>query len=59
MSFSVLEVEGGGWFAFDLVDYIGCAQGYVDVVVAVPVHERVGVRWDFYVVDADVFVFQR
>ena len=57
MSFAVLEFDGGGRFAFDLVDYIGCAQGYVDVVVAVPVHQGVGVGWDFYVVDADVFVF--
>ena len=57
MSFAVLEVEGGGRFAFDLVDYFGCAEGYVDVVVAVPVHESVGMGWDFDVVDADVFVF--
>lgn len=57
MSFAVLEMESGRRFAFDLVDYFGCAEGNVDVVVAVPVHERVGMGWDFDVVDADVFVF--
>ncbi len=30
-----------------------------EVVVAVPVHQGVGVGRDFDVVDADVFVFQR
>ena len=56
---AVLEFDGGGRFVLDLVDYFGCAQSYVDVVVAVPVHERVGVGRDFDVVDADVFVFER
>jgi len=59
MRFAVLELDGGGRFVFDLVDYFGCAQGYVDVVVTVPVHESVGVGRDFDVVDADVLVFQR
>lgn len=58
MSFAVVEVEGSGTFAFDLVDHIGCSQGYVDVVVAVPVHKSVRVRRDFDVVDADVFIFE-
>ena len=56
--FAVLELDGGGRFVFDLVDYLGWAQSYVDVVVAVPVHESVGVGRDFDVVDADVFVFE-
>ena len=36
--FAVLELDGGGRFVFDLVDYLGWAQSYIDVVVAVPVH---------------------
>ena len=57
VGFAVLEVDGYWGLVLDLVDYLGWAQGYVDVVVAVPVHESVGVGWDFDVVDADVFVF--
>ena len=55
--FAVLEFEGYGRFVFHLVDYLGWAQGYEDVVVAVPVHEGFGMGRDFDVVDADVFVF--
>jgi hypothetical protein len=58
VSFAVLELDGGGRFVFDLIDYLGWAQGYVDVVMAVPVHESVGVGRDLDVVDADVFVFE-
>jgi hypothetical protein len=57
--FAVLELEGYGRLVLDLVDYFGCAEGYVDVVVAVPVHQGVGVGRDINVVDADVFVFER
>ena len=55
--FAVLELEGYGGLVLDLVDDLGWAEGYEDVVVAVPVHEGVGVGRDFDVVDADVFVF--
>jgi hypothetical protein len=55
--FAVLELEGYGRFVLHLVDYLGWAQGYEDVVVAVPVHEGFGMGRDFDVVDADVFVF--
>ena len=55
-SVSVGEFDGDGSFTFDGIDDFGGSEGDVDVVVAVPVHERVGVRGDFDVEDADLIV---
>ena len=56
--FAVLEFDGYGRLAFYGVDHLGFAEGEVDVVVAVPVHQSFGVSGDFYVEDADGFVFE-
>lgn len=53
---AVGEFDGDGIFAFHRVDDFGGAQRDVNVVVAVPVHERVGVRRDVDVEDADMLV---
>ena len=56
--FAVRELDGDRRLVFDGVDDLGVAEGDVDVVVAVPVHEGVGVRSDVDVEDADGFVFE-
>ena len=56
--FTVLELDGDGRLVLDLVDDLGGAEGDLEVVVAVPVHEGVGVRRDLDVEDADGFVFE-
>ena len=55
---AVLEFDGYRRLVFYGVDYLGGAQVDGEVVVAVPVHQGFGVGRDFYVVDADVFVFE-
>lgn len=55
---SVLEFAGDRIFAFDGVDDLARAKHDVHVVVVVPVHERVGVRGDVHVEDADLGVFE-
>jgi len=55
---AVLEFDGYGRLVFYGVDYFGGAQVDGEIVVAVMVHQGVGVGWDFDVVDADVFVFE-
>jgi hypothetical protein len=55
---AVLEFDGYGRLVFYGVDYFGCAQVDGEVVVTVTVHEGFGVGQDFYVVDADIFVFE-
>ena len=55
-SVSVGKRDGNGILAFDRVDDFGGAEGDIDVVVAVPVHQRVGMSRDFDVEDADVIV---
>jgi hypothetical protein len=57
-SFAVLQFDGGGRLVFDGVDDFGGAQGDVDVVMTVPVHQSFGVRVDFDVEDADGLVFE-
>jgi hypothetical protein len=56
--FSVLKLDGDGRLVFDGVDDFGGAEGDVDVVVAVPVHESFGVGSDLDVEDTDGFVFE-
>ncbi len=56
--FAVLQFDGYGRLVFDGVDDFARAQGDVDVVVAVPVHQSFGVRVDFDVEDAHGFVFE-
>jgi hypothetical protein len=53
---SISQLEGDGIFALDRVGDVGGAERDVSVVVAVPVHQRVGVRRDFGVEDADLIV---
>ena len=55
---AVGEFYGDCGLVFDGVEDFGGAEGYGDVVVAVPVHFGVGVRRDFDVEDADGFVFE-
>ena len=57
-SLAVLEFDGDGRLVLDGVDDVGGAEGDGEVVVAVPVHESVGVRWDFDIEDADGFVLE-
>ena len=47
-----------GDFSFTLFETWEAPEHYVDVVVAVPVHQRVVVRRDVYVEDSYVFIFQ-
>ena len=56
--FAVLELDGYWRLVFHRVDQFGVAQGYVDVVVAVPVHQRFRVRGNFDVEDSDGFIFE-
>ena len=58
VGFAVAELDGDGRFVFDGVDDFGVAEGDVDVVVAMPVHEGVGVGRNVDVEDADGFVFK-
>jgi hypothetical protein len=55
---TVLQFGGDGIFPFDRVDDLGRAEHDEDVVVAMPVHERVGVRGDSDVEDADLGVLE-
>ena len=55
---AVLEFDGYGRLILDGVDYLCGAEIDGDVIVAVPVHESVGVSRDFDVVDAEVFVLK-
>jgi len=56
--FAVLELDGDGSLVFNGVDHFGVAESDVDVVVAMPVHQRVGVWWDLDIEDADGFIFE-
>lgn len=56
--FAILELDGYGRLVFDRVDDFGGAEGDIDVVVPVPVHESLGVGSDVDVEDADGFVLQ-
>ena len=55
---AVLQLERDWRFAFDCVHHLGRAQRDEDIVVAVPVHQGVGVRGDVDVEDADVLVLK-
>ena len=56
--FTVLELDGDGRLVLDLVDDLGGAEGDLEVIVAVPVHEGVGVGRNANVEDADGLVFK-
>ena len=55
---AVLQLAGERIFAFDGVDDLGGAEHDVDVVVAMPVHESVGVRGDIDGEGADLGVLE-
>jgi hypothetical protein len=55
---AVLELEGDGRLVFDGVDDLGGTERDGDVVVAVPVHQGVGVGRNFDIEDADGFVLE-
>ena len=57
-SLAIQELDGDRLLAQNLVDNFSRAQGDVDVVVAVPMHERIGVGRDFDVEDADELVLE-
>jgi hypothetical protein len=54
--FAVLELDGYGRLVFDGIDDFGVAQGYVDIVVTMPMHQSFGMRGDLNVEDSDRFV---
>ena len=56
--FAVLQLEGGGWFAFDIVFHLRVTKRDKEVVVVVPVHEGFAVGRDFYFKDANIFVLE-
>ena len=56
--FAVAELEGDGRLVFHSVDDLGIAESDVDVVMAVPVHEGVGVGRDVNLEDADGLIFE-
>ena len=53
---AVLELDGDGILALDRIDDFGRAEVDVDVVVAVNVHQSLGVRSDFNGEDTDLIV---
>ena len=55
-SLSVLQFDGDGIFAFNRVLYLGVPERDVDVVVAMPVHQSLGMRRDVGDEDADLGV---
>src|SRR5215470_9058208 len=57
-SLAVLELQFGGGLAFDFVGDIGGADGDIEVVMAVAVHERRVAGTDFYLEDADEVVLE-
>jgi hypothetical protein len=54
---AVFEFDGYGRLVLNGVDYFRGAERDIDVIMAVPVHQGVGMRRHVDVEDSDVFVF--
>ena len=57
-NFTILEIESHGLFSLDLIGNLCRAEGYEYVVVAMAMHQRGGVRRDFYLEDPHILILQ-